>query len=89
MLLFPDLRRCFEDYECFNYRRWNSLKGKVTAQGCKNSALAILAAAALCEDRVYLTNVPDIGDVKTMMSILRSLGYKVTWGSGLTIKQCY
>ncbi len=62
------------------------LKGRVTAQGCKNSALAILAAAALCEDRVYLTNVPDIGDVKTMMGILRSLGYKVTWGNGLTIK---
>jgi len=59
------------------------LKGKVTAQGCKNSALAILAAAALCEDRVYLTNVPDIGDVRTMMSILRSLGYKVTWGVAL------
>jgi len=39
------------------------LHGKVTAQGCKNSALAILAAAVLCEDRLYLTNVPDICDV--------------------------
>ncbi|WP_018963046.1 UDP-N-acetylglucosamine 1-carboxyvinyltransferase [Coprothermobacter platensis] len=62
------------------------LRGRVTAQGCKNSALAVLAAAALCEDKVYLTNVPDIGDVRTMISILRSLGYKVTWNSGVTIK---
>jgi UDP-N-acetylglucosamine 1-carboxyvinyltransferase len=62
------------------------LRGRVTAQGCKNSALAVLAAAALCEDKVYLTNVPDIGDVRTMISILRSLGYKVAWNSGVTIK---
>ncbi|NPV88634.1 UDP-N-acetylglucosamine 1-carboxyvinyltransferase [Coprothermobacteraceae bacterium] len=62
------------------------LRGRITAQGCKNSALAILAAAALFEDKVYLTNVPNIGDVRTMLSILRSLGYKINWGTGLTIK---
>ena len=52
------------------------LEGEIDLQGSKNSSLPILAACVLNRSETVLHNVPDIGDVKTMLEILRTLGCK-------------
>ena len=53
------------------------LDGTVRNAGAKNSALPILAAALLTEERLELENVPDLSDVSTMLRILEMLGAEV------------
>ncbi len=50
------------------------LSGSVKIQGSKNSALPILFATILTEDRCTIHNVPELSDVRTTEAILRSLG---------------
>jgi len=50
------------------------LEGKIGASGSKNGTLAIMAAALLAKGRTVLSNVPRIGDIYTMVEMLRSLG---------------
>lgn len=52
------------------------LEGKVTPSGSKNSALAIMAGALLGKGETILHNVPYIGDVITMVEVIKSLGVK-------------
>ena len=54
------------------------LKGNVKISGAKNSALVLLAASLLTEEKVHLKNVPNLSDVKKMKHILESIGVKVT-----------
>ena len=58
-------------------RGGNPLRGDVTISGSKNSALGILAAAAMAEGESVLENVPMHTDVFTMCRILRELGVRV------------
>ena len=50
------------------------LCGTVTPSGNKNAALPILAATLLTDKPVTLHNLPNIGDVRTMMTLLEDLG---------------
>jgi UDP-N-acetylglucosamine 1-carboxyvinyltransferase len=50
------------------------LQGTVTIGGAKNAALPALAATLLTGDECILTNVPDLADIDTMLTLLRSLG---------------
>ncbi|NQT07049.1 MAG: UDP-N-acetylglucosamine 1-carboxyvinyltransferase [Candidatus Omnitrophica bacterium] len=50
------------------------LRGEVKISGAKNSCLPILAATLLTDDKCVIKNVPALGDVSTMLNILRSLG---------------
>jgi UDP-N-acetylglucosamine 1-carboxyvinyltransferase len=50
----------------------------VAASAAKNAALPELAAALLTPEPVTLTNLPDLGDVRTMLELLQSLGAGVT-----------
>ncbi|MDB4349719.1 UDP-N-acetylglucosamine 1-carboxyvinyltransferase [Omnitrophica bacterium] len=50
------------------------LKGQVRISGAKNACLPILAATLLTDDKCVIKNVPALGDVFTMLKILRSLG---------------
>lgn len=52
------------------------LQGTVRSSGSKNSTLAIMAGALLGKGETILRNVPEIGDVHTMMDMLRALGVK-------------
>ncbi len=63
------------------------LRGSVRPIGNKNAALPLLAACLLTDDPVVLHNVPMIGDVTTMMRILRELGVDVTESEG-TVTLC-
>lgn len=55
------------------------LRGEVTISGSKNSSLAILAASLLAEGETVLDNVPDIGDIHTMLDMLQHLGVRAEW----------
>ncbi len=50
------------------------LNGTIRSSGSKNSTLAIMAGALLGKGETILRNVPEIGDVHTMMDMLRALG---------------
>jgi UDP-N-acetylglucosamine 1-carboxyvinyltransferase len=54
------------------------LTGEVTVSGAKNAALPLMAAALLTEERLHLSNVPSLMDVRTMSRILRHMGVEVT-----------
>jgi len=54
------------------------LTGVITPSGNKNAALPLLAATILTTEPVILHNLPEINDVKTMRSLLESIGVKVT-----------
>ena len=50
------------------------LKGEVAASAAKNAALPAMAAALLTARPLTLTNVPELGDVRTMLKLLQTLG---------------
>jgi len=53
------------------------LKGEIKISGAKNSAVALIPAALLCDDTVKLTNVPNISDVDALEEILLFLDAKI------------
>ncbi len=53
------------------------LSGTITPSGNKNAALPILAATLLTDQPVTLHNLPNIGDVRTMITLLEDLGASV------------
>lgn len=53
------------------------LKGKVKAQGNKNSVLKLMAACLLTDKECVLTNVPKIHDVLILGKILKRIGVTV------------
>ena len=57
----------------------NSLQGSIRIKGAKNSALALLSASILTQDKVILRDCPDISDIGNMLSILGGLGCKCTF----------
>jgi len=54
------------------------LSGEVAVSAAKNAALPALAAALLTSEPLTLTNVPELGDVRTMLRLLETLGAGVT-----------
>ena len=53
------------------------LKGDVTPQGAKNEALQILCAVLLTQEKVTISNIPDIIDVNKLITLLGNLGVKI------------
>jgi len=53
------------------------LKGEITPQGAKNEALQILSAVLLTEQKVTISNIPDIKDVNKLIELLGDLGVTV------------
>ena len=53
------------------------LEGEIEPSGNKNAALPILAACLLTDEKVTISNLPDIQDVQTMRALLQSLGVSI------------
>ncbi len=62
------------------------LHGAITPVGNKNSALPLLAACLLTDKPLTLGNMPDIGDVRTKIELLRQLGVDVEKEGGSTLR---
>ena len=55
----------------------STLKGEVRISGAKNSALVLLAASLLTDEKIILDNVPLLTDIEKMVKILENLGVKL------------
>jgi len=61
------------------------LRGAVEVSGAKNSALPIMAAALLTDEKCVIKKVPPLRDVHTMVKILRNLGVRVQFEDGRAV----
>ena len=60
-------------------RGGNSLSGEIAAQGAKNAALPVIAAALLLKGKTLkVKHVPKLEDIYTMADLLRQLGVDVS-----------
>lgn len=55
----------------------HKLTGEIQISGAKNSAVALIPAAILCDEEVKITNVPNISDVNSLEEILNYLNAKI------------
>ena len=55
----------------------NRLSGAITPQGAKNEALQVICAVLLTNEKVTISNVPDIRDVNKLIDVMRFLGVEV------------
>ena len=55
----------------------STLRGEVRISGAKNSALVLLAASLLTDEKIILDNVPLLTDIEKMGNILKKLGVKL------------
>ncbi|MCX7910576.1 MAG: UDP-N-acetylglucosamine 1-carboxyvinyltransferase [Endomicrobia bacterium] len=62
-----------------------SLKGSIKISGSKNSALPLMIASLLTDNKVILHNVPRLKDIETTISIIEFLGKKVIWEDKSTV----
>lgn len=53
------------------------LVGEVTIGGAKNAALAILAAAIMCDETVTIENVPNVRDINVILQAIEGIGARV------------
>lgn len=56
----------------------HKLSGSITPQGAKNEALQVICACLLTEEKVIISNVPDILDVNNLIGLLRDMGVTVS-----------
>ncbi len=57
------------------------LQGSVRIKGSKNAGLPIIAASLLIDEPIVINEVPDLLDVRTMLSVVKSLGAEVAYSS--------
>ncbi len=62
----------------FQIEGGHRLKGDIIPQGAKNEALQILCAVLLTDEKVTISNIPDIVDVNKLIGLLKKMGVKVT-----------
>jgi UDP-N-acetylglucosamine 1-carboxyvinyltransferase len=55
-----------------------ALRGEIPIAGAKNACLTLMPATLLSEEPITLTNAPRLSDIKTMGTLLESLGTEVT-----------
>lgn len=64
----------------------NRLAGEINVSGAKNAALPILAGTLLATEPVVIGNVPHLKDVATTITLLQSMGVKVTFDDRLNVE---
>ena len=53
------------------------LKGELIPQGAKNEALQVICASLLTPEKVTISNIPEILDVKRLIDLVKGLGVEV------------
>lgn len=62
----------------------HQLKGSITPQGAKNEALQVVCASLLTDEKVTISNLPDILDVRNLIALLADMGAQVKFISSDT-----
>ena len=52
------------------------MHGSITPQGAKNEALQIICATLLTPEKVTVSNIPDIADIRNLISLIEEMGVK-------------
>lgn len=60
-----------------------TLSGELEVSGAKNSAVALIPAAILCDEEVTISNIPNISDIDSLEDILKYLNARVNRKSGI------
>ncbi len=58
------------------------LKGELVPQGAKNEALQVICASLLTPEKVTISNIPDILDIRNLIGLLKLMGVLVEQSSG-------
>ena len=58
----------------FKIKGGNKLHGSITPQGAKNEAMQIICASLLTEEKVTITNLPNISDINNLIYLLKDMG---------------
>lgn len=74
------------DMEQYAIKGGNPLVGEVEIGGAKNAALAILAAAIMTDETVFIENVPDVRDTNVLMQAMESIGVVINRIDRHTVK---
>jgi UDP-N-acetylglucosamine 1-carboxyvinyltransferase len=53
------------------------LKGEIIPQGAKNEALQVISAVLLTDEKVTISNIPDITDVNNLIDLLEGINVKI------------
>lgn len=61
----------------FEIRGGKPLKGEITPQGAKNEALQIISGVLLTDQKVTVSNIPDIVDVNKLIELLGDMGVTI------------
>lgn len=61
----------------FQIKGGKELSGSIEPQGAKNEALQVICATLLTDEKVTISNIPDIRDVNLLIDILADLGVTV------------
>ncbi len=64
--------------DCIRIRGGRALRGTVEIDGAKNAALPLMAASLLTDQRLTLHRYPELGDTRSMASLLRRIGVETT-----------
>ena len=56
----------------------HKLSGTIRPQGAKNEALQVISSVLLTKEKVRISNVPEILDVRNLILLLEGMGVKVT-----------
>ena len=66
----------------------SKIKGSIKISGAKNASLPIIAASMVCSNKTKLTNVPNIKDIDSLLTILSKIGVGVKFKNNkLYLKQ--
>ena len=57
----------------------HKLKGRISPQGAKNEALEVICATLLTSEKVIISNVPDIADIRSLIALLKEMGAFVSF----------
>ena len=63
----------------FSIEGGHRLSGSIVPQGAKNEALEVISAVLLTKEKVTISNIPEILDVKNLLGLLEGIGVKVEY----------
>lgn len=63
----------------------NRLKGSISPRGAKNEGLEVICAVLLTDQKVTISNLPNISDVNNLINLLKEMGVKVKY---ITPEEC-
>jgi len=61
----------------FEIKGGSRLKGEIIPQGAKNEALQVICATLLTSEKITISNIPDILDVKNLIKLFEKIGVEI------------